>query len=92
MQEEDKTQLYQHETVHAIANLATTIVIDRSTVAILTATNSTLTLALTDCQLQLVKALQNVAELSTALANLKKNPSARPPNNGNWYYCWTHVY
>ena len=39
-------------------------------VAILTATNRTLTSALTTCQLQLVEALQNVAKITTSIANL----------------------
>ena len=62
LQEEDTTQIYQQETVNAIANLATATASDRATVATLTATNRTLTSALTDCQLQLVEALQNVAK------------------------------
>ena len=51
-------------------------------IATLAATNRTLTLALTACQLQLVEALQDVAKLTTALADLNKNPSARPSNTG----------
>ena len=73
LQEEDITQLYQQETVNAIANLATATASDCATVATLTATNSTLTSALTACQLQLVEALQNVAKLTTPLADLKKS-------------------
>ena len=92
LQEEDTTQLYQQETVDAIANLVTAATNDCATVATLTATNSTLTLALTTCQLQLVEALQNVAKLTTTLADLNKNPSARPLNTRNWHYCWTHGY
>ena len=73
MQEEDKTQIYQQETGNTIANLATPTAIDHATVATLTATNSTLTSALTRCQLQLVEALKNVAKLNTALADINKN-------------------
>ena len=50
-QEEDTNQIYQQKTVDAIANLATATASDRATVANLTATNSTLTLALTAWQL-----------------------------------------
>ena len=86
LQEEDTTQLYQQETVGAIANLATATASDRATVATLTSTYSTLTLTLTACQLQLVEALQNVAKLTTSLADLNKNYSARPSITGNWHY------
>ena len=79
-------QFYQRETVNAIANHATATARDRATVATLTATNSTLTSALTACQLQLVEAIQDVAKLTTSLADLNKNPSARPSNTGNWHY------
>ena len=92
LQEQDTTQLYQQETVDAIANLATATASDRAMVAILTATNSTLTSALTACQLQLVEALQDVAKLTTVIADLNKNPSAKPSNTGNWHYCWNHGY
>ena len=56
------------------------------------ATNSTLTSDLTACQTQLAKALQDVAKLTTAIADLRKNPSEKPSNTGNWHYCWTHGY
>ena len=92
MQEQDTTQLYQQETVNAIANLATATASDCATVANLTSTKITLTLALTACQLQLVEALQDVAKLTTALTDLNKNPSAKLSNTGNWHYCWTHGY
>ena len=73
MQEEDTTQLYQQEIIEAIANLATATARNRATVATVTATNSTLTLSLTACQLQLVEALQNVAKITTALADQQKS-------------------
>ena len=57
LQEEDTTQLYQQETVDVIANLATATAIDRATVVTMTATNSSLTAALTACQIQTVEAL-----------------------------------
>ena len=85
-------QLYQQETVDAIANLATATASNRSTVATLTSTNRTLTLALTACQIQLVEALQDVAKLTTAISDLYKNPSAKLSNTGNWHYFWTRVY
>ena len=66
-------QLYQQETVDAIANFATATARNRATVASLTATNITLTSALTACQLQLVEARQDVTKLTTVIANLKKN-------------------
>ena len=66
LQEEDTNQLYQQETGNAIANLAIATASDRATLATLTATNSTLTLAITACQLQLVEALQNVVKLTTS--------------------------
>ena len=72
LQEEDTTQLYQQETVYAISNLATATASDRATVATLTATISTLTSALTACQLQLVEELQNLANLTTSLADINK--------------------
>ena len=92
LQEEDTTQLYQKETVDAIANLATSTASDFATVSTLTNTNSTLTLALIACQLQLVEALQNVAKLTTSLDDINKNHSASPSITRNWYYCWTHRY
>ena len=52
LQEQDTTQLYQQETVDAIDNLVTATPCDCATVATLIATNSTLTLDLTACQLQ----------------------------------------
>ena len=73
LQEKDTTQLYQKETVNAIANRATaTTASNCATVTTLTATNSTLTLALTACQLQYVEALQDVAKLATVIADIKK--------------------
>ena len=78
VQEQAATQLYQQETVNAITNLATATSSNRSTVATITATNSTLTSALTACQIQLVEALQDVAKLTTVIADLRKNPSAKP--------------
>ena len=92
MQDQSATQLYQQETVDAIANLATATARDRATVATLTATNITLTLALTACQIQLVEALQDVAKLTTFISDLRKNPSAKPSNTRNRHYCWTHGY
>ena len=86
LQEEDTTQIYQQETVDVIVNLATATARNRATVATLTGTNSTFTSALTVCQLQLVKALQNVAKLTTTLADLNKNHSARPSTTGNCHY------
>ena len=79
MQEEDTTQIYQQETVDAIANLATTTASNRATVATLTATNNTLHLDLTACQLQLGEALQNVAKLTTSLVDLNKIPAQGHP-------------
>ena len=70
LQEQDTTQLYQQETVDAIANLAIATASDCATVATLTATNSTLTLALTACQLQLVEALQYFSKLTSIIADL----------------------
>ena len=58
----------------------------------MTATYSTLTAALTACQLQLVKALQKVTKLTTSLANLNRSHSVQPPNTVIRHYCWTHEY
>ena len=91
-QEEDTNEICQQETVDAISNLDTSTTSNRDMVATLTATNSTLTSSLTACQLQLVEALKNVAKLTTAMANLNKNNSTRPPTTGKWHYCWTHGY
>ena len=92
LQEQGTTQLYQQETVDAISNLATATANDRATVSTLSATNGTLTSALTACQLQLVEALQDISKLTTVVANLNKNPSAKPSNTENWHYCCTHGY
>ena len=54
--------------------------------------NTTLSLSLTAFKLQLVEALQDVAKLTTGIADLNKNPSEKPSNTGNWNYCWTHGY
>ena len=78
--------------VDAISNLATATASNRATVATLMVTNSTLTEALTACQLQLAEALQNVTKLTTSLANLNINQSAQPPNTVIRHYCWTHGY
>ena len=92
MHEQASTQLYQQETLDSIANLATATARNGATVATLTVTNSTLTSALTARQIQLVKALQDVAKLTTVIADLRKNYSAKPSNTVNWHYCWTHGY
>ena len=76
MQEEGKIRLYQQETVDVVENLSTATASNQATVANLTATNITLTSALTECHLQLVEALQNVTKLTTYLANLNRNHSA----------------
>ena len=73
LQEEDKTQLDQQETVGAIANLATATARNCYTLATLTSTNRTLTSALIACQLQLVEAMQNVAKLTTPLADINSS-------------------
>ena len=46
----------------------------------------TLTSSLTARQFQLVEALQDVAKLTTVIADLHKNPSAKPSNTRNWHY------
>ena len=82
LQEEDTTQIYHQETVDNIENLSAATSSDQATVATMKTTNSTLTSALTACQLQLVEALQNVTKLTASLTNLNINHSARPPNTG----------
>ena len=79
MQEQETTQLYQQESVDAIANLATATASNRATISTLKATNITLTSALTACQLQLVNALQDVAKLTTVIADLNKNTISNHP-------------
>ena len=87
-----KKKTQPNSTNRTIANLATATYSDHSTVATLTATNSTLTSALTACKLQLVKSLNTVAKLTTSLSNLNKNHSARPPTTGIRNYWCTHGY
>ena len=60
--------------MHVISvEISTANTSDQATVSTLTATNSTLTSALTACQIQIVKALQNVTKFTTSLANLNRN-------------------
>ena len=58
--------VYQHETVKAIANLATTTASDCASVAALTATKSTLTADCTATYYQILVALQDLAKLHAA--------------------------
>ena len=67
------------ETVDAIAKLSTTTASDRATVATLTATNSTLTSSLKDCQLQLVEALRMSTNSLPSLPTSTKIPAQSHP-------------
>jgi hypothetical protein len=83
---------YQHDTAHAIANLATATAHDRQTVSNLSATNNTLTLELTSVNRKLVTALQDITKLNKQLAALQ--PSSGPPTLPlePKHYCWSCGY
>jgi hypothetical protein len=93
----------QHETIEAIANLATATAEDRKAVANLTETNATLTKDLASVNAKLISTLTLVTTLTKQLAE------ARTGNNGNngvsqrqnttgtneytrKHYCWTCGY
>jgi hypothetical protein len=87
--------VYQQDTVDAIANLATATAHDRSAVASLTTTNSTLVSDCANCHGKLVLALQEITKLTSTVADLRRkistNPST-PTDDCPIHYCWTHGY
>ena len=87
--------VYQHDTVDAIANLATATAHDRSAVALLTTTNSTLVSDCANCHGKLVLAMQEITKLTNTVADLRRklntNPTT-PTDDCHIYYCWTHGY
>jgi hypothetical protein len=92
-QSANSVDVYQQETVDAIANLATATAADRQTVATLSATNSTLTHELTAVNRKLVAALADVAKLALRIADLNAKagnpPSTSPSTLEPKHYCWS---
>ena len=85
--------VYHQYTVKAIANLATAMASDRSAIAVLTATDSTLTTDLTAYQAKLIAALQEVTKLSNQNSELRRQKSNQPASKPmNTHYYWTHGY
>jgi hypothetical protein len=84
--------VYQHDTVNAIANLATATAQDRQIVASLSATNSTLTLELTAVNNKLVTALLDITKLTKQLADLQTRSGCSTPPFEPKHYCWSCGY
>jgi hypothetical protein len=87
----------QHETIEAIANLATATAEDRKAVANLTETNATLTKDLATANGKLISTLTLVNTLTKQLADARAsnpNPNPRTPTSGyeRKHYCWTCGY
>ena len=89
--------VYHQDTVEAIANLATATSSDRAAVAVLSATNITLSTDLMVCQAKLAVALQDVTKISNQNSDLRRqaanqtkfNPASKPTNQ---HYYWNHGY
>ena len=89
----------QQETALAIANLATATASDRSTVANLTATNSSLSTKLNLANAKLIAVTAELAALQIATAAVRSAGTQqaiatrnRPAYVTNRNYCWTHGY
>jgi hypothetical protein len=90
----------QHETIEAIANLATATAEDRKTVANLTETNATLTKDLAAANGKLISTLTLINTLTKQLAEARTgnngNSNRTNPSGTNEYarkhYCWTCGY
>ena len=85
------------QTVTAINNLANATLADRESMAALTLTVSTQTVALAEANLKLVSALAKITALKRELGAARLSPNPRPgpriprdPNTTYTHYCWTH--